>query len=149
MERQVAWAAGRPGAEDLLLSFQSDTEAYYGRLTSAQVFSRGAIGSAIRAGSKETAALWQANAAVRAAELGDAATARQRAGDALAMSPGRDVKLFTALSFARARQTERGKPVTEGTEARASYSDFFALWKDADPDIPILREAKAEYTKLQ
>src|SRR5262249_36977073 len=33
MDRQVAWAAGKPGAEDLLLSFQSDTEAYYGRLT--------------------------------------------------------------------------------------------------------------------
>ena len=27
--------------------------------------------------------------------------------------------------------------------------DFFALWKDADPDIPILKEAKAEYAKLQ
>jgi hypothetical protein len=26
---------------------------------------------------------------------------------------------------------------------------FFALWKDADPDIPILKEAKAEYAKLQ
>jgi hypothetical protein len=32
--------------------------------------------------------------------------------------------------------------------ARA-YADFFALWKDADPDIPILKEAKAEYAKLQ
>jgi tetratricopeptide (TPR) repeat protein len=34
-------------------------------------------------------------------------------------------------------------------KARASYQDFFALWKDADPDIPILKEAKAEYAKLQ
>jgi tetratricopeptide (TPR) repeat protein len=34
-------------------------------------------------------------------------------------------------------------------KARAAYQDFFALWKDADPDIPILREAKAEYAKLQ
>ena len=33
--------------------------------------------------------------------------------------------------------------------ARAKYQDFFALWKDADPDIPILKEAKAEYAKLQ
>ncbi len=32
--------------------------------------------------------------------------------------------------------------------ARKSYQDFFALWKDADPDVPILREAKAEYAKL-
>jgi hypothetical protein len=33
--------------------------------------------------------------------------------------------------------------------ALAGYKDFLALWKDADPDIPILKEAKAEYAKLQ
>ena len=33
--------------------------------------------------------------------------------------------------------------------ARTAYQDFFALWKDADPDVPILKEAKAEYAKLQ
>jgi eukaryotic-like serine/threonine-protein kinase len=34
-------------------------------------------------------------------------------------------------------------------KARAKYQDFLALWKDADPDIPILKQAKAEYAKLQ
>ena len=34
-------------------------------------------------------------------------------------------------------------------KARAAYRDFLTLWKDADPDIPILKEAKAEYAKLQ
>jgi hypothetical protein len=34
-------------------------------------------------------------------------------------------------------------------KAKATYQDFFALWKDADPDVPILKEAKAEYAKLQ
>jgi hypothetical protein len=33
--------------------------------------------------------------------------------------------------------------------ARKAYQDFFALWKDADPDILILKQAKAEYAKLQ
>jgi len=33
--------------------------------------------------------------------------------------------------------------------ARTAYQDFFALWKDADSDVPILKEAKAEYGKLQ
>ena len=37
----------------------------------------------------------------------------------------------------------------DSSKARASYNDFFALWKDADPDIPILQQAKAEYAKLQ
>ena len=34
-------------------------------------------------------------------------------------------------------------------KAKAAYNDFLTLWKDADPDIPILKEAKAEYAKLQ
>ena len=34
-------------------------------------------------------------------------------------------------------------------KVHAAYSDFLNLWKDADPDIPILKQAKAEYAKLQ
>jgi len=33
-------------------------------------------------------------------------------------------------------------------KARTAYQDFFAMWKDADPDVPVLVEAKAEYAKL-
>jgi hypothetical protein len=33
--------------------------------------------------------------------------------------------------------------------ARRSYQDFLALWRDADPDIPIYKQAKAEYAKLR
>ena len=43
-------------------------------------------------------------------------------------------------SYVATRNFEKGK---------AAYQDFFALWKDADPDIPVLKEAKAEYAKLQ
>jgi Tfp pilus assembly protein PilF len=35
------------------------------------------------------------------------------------------------------------------TKSRTAYQDFFSIWKDADPDIPILKQAKAEYAKLQ
>ena len=34
-------------------------------------------------------------------------------------------------------------------KASAEYQDFLTLWKDADPDIPLLKEAKAEHAKLQ
>jgi tetratricopeptide (TPR) repeat protein len=34
-------------------------------------------------------------------------------------------------------------------KAKTTYQDFLALWKDADPDVPILKQAKAEYAKLQ
>jgi tetratricopeptide (TPR) repeat protein len=36
----------------------------------------------------------------------------------------------------------------DNAKARAAYQDFLTLWKDADPDIPILKQAKAEYAKL-
>ena len=45
------------------------------------------------------------------------------------------------LARAYSAQADREK-------SRKAYDDFFATWKDADPDIPILREAKAEYNKL-
>ena len=46
------------------------------------------------------------------------------------------------LGRAYALQGDNGK-------ARTAYQDFFALWKDADPDIPVLKTAKAEYEKLK
>ncbi len=33
-------------------------------------------------------------------------------------------------------------------KARIAFQDFFALWKDADPDVPVLKQAKAEYARL-
>jgi serine/threonine protein kinase/tetratricopeptide (TPR) repeat protein len=38
---------------------------------------------------------------------------------------------------------------SETAKSRTAYQDFFTLWKDADPEIPILKQAKAEYAKLQ
>ena len=46
------------------------------------------------------------------------------------------------LARAHAMQSDTAK-------ARAAYQDFFALWKDADSEIPILRQAKAELAKLK
>ena len=261
MEQQVAWGAGKPGDEDVLLSAQSDTEAYYGRLTKARDFSRRARDSAVRADSKETAALWQVNAALREAEFGNAAQAKQDVSAALGLAPGRDVKVLVTLALARVGETARAKAAVEELEvsypsntvlklywlptlnaaielnggnstqalvfleaaspyelggpppfqmgtlypaylrglaqmmahngvaataefqklldhrgivvnfplgalarlglargyvlsgnaakARTAYQDFFALWKDADADIPLLKEAKSEYAKLQ
>jgi eukaryotic-like serine/threonine-protein kinase len=34
-------------------------------------------------------------------------------------------------------------------KAKSAYEHFLSLWKDADPDVPILKSAKAEYAKLQ
>ncbi len=60
------------------------------------------------------------------------------------ISPTAPVHSLAKLGLGRA-YTMTG----DTSKARAAYQDFLALWKDADPDIPILKEAKAEYAKLQ
>ena len=102
MAEQVTWAAGKRGVEDLLLSVQSDTEAYYGRLKKADELSSRAVESAKQNDAPETAALWQGNLAIRHAEFGDSAGARRAAAEVLALNPGRDARLIAALAWARA-----------------------------------------------
>lgn len=99
MAQQVAWAAGKPGAEDTLLALEADTAAYFGRLGKAREFSRQAVASAERAGEKETAAGYEAAEALQEALFGNVAEARQRAAAALALSTGRDVQCGTALAL--------------------------------------------------
>jgi eukaryotic-like serine/threonine-protein kinase len=261
MDREVAWASGKPGIEDALLSFQSDTEAYYGRLTQARDYSRRAVDAAVRSDAKESAAIWQVNEALREAELGNTTLARQDVAAALKLAPGRNVKLLAALALARTGETAQAKSLADELEknypsetdlkiywlptiraaldldandstkalesleaaapyelgqpeqfqlgtmypayirglaylaahnataaaaqfqrildhpgitvnfptgvlarlglgrayamssdtqkARTAYQDFLTLWKDADPDIPILKQAKTESAKLQ
>ena len=262
MQEQLAWAMGKPDAEDWLLSAQSDTEAYHGRLAKARQLSQEAVQSARHAEAPERAAEWRANEALREAELGNAARARQMSMEALALSAGLDVQVKAALALARAGDAthahklanklnqdspldtrmqdfslptiraaieigknngiqgvqilevatpyelggssagvpllgnlypvyvrglaylEAGQGQQAAAEfqkvldhrgivgnfilgvlahlqlgraqammgdkeaARKSYQDFLTLWKDADPDIPILHAAKAEYAKL-
>jgi hypothetical protein len=49
----------------------------------------------------------------------------------------------------QARTSQGGDADAARVRALAAYKDFLTLWKDADPDIPILKEAKAEFGKLQ
>jgi len=116
MQQQLAWAAGRPGEEDWFLSAQSDTEAYFGRLAKAREFSERAVESARRADAIETAALWQASAALRKAEFGNAAAARQDAMAALALVPGRDVRSLVALALARADETSQAQKLADSLD---------------------------------
>jgi len=49
----------------------------------------------------------------------------------------------------QARTLHGADAVAASARSRAAYEEFLTLWKDADPDLPILKAAKAEYTKLQ
>jgi len=108
MSKYVSAALGT-GNEDGLLSSQADTEAFHGRLGRAREFSRRAVAAAVREGAKETAATWQATAALREAEFGDAAQARMQAAAALALAPTRDVRVAVALALARAGEVARAQ----------------------------------------
>jgi serine/threonine protein kinase/tetratricopeptide (TPR) repeat protein len=55
----------------------------------------------------------------------------------------------TGASPVHAEQSSAADADAARTRALAAYKDFLTLWKDADPDIPILKQAKAEYAKLQ
>ena len=261
MQRQLEWAAGRPGEEDQMLNTHADTQAYYGRMAKARDFARQAADSAVRADAKETAAQWLAFQANREVEVGNETEARQAVAHALALAPGRDVRVLCAVALARSGETSQSKALMEGlkksepsntflkvywipvleasmalaqhaperaiialepslpyelgnpapegagtlhpaylrglaylaekngpaaaaefqkfvnhagivqnfvfaslarlqlgrayaiagdsTKSRAAYQNFFDLWKDADPDLPILKEARAEYAKLR
>ena len=260
MQHHFDAAMGKPGFEDILFTMRSDVEAYYGRLGKAREFSRQATESAKKNDAKETAALWQAYAALHEAEFGNAREASQQAQAALSLAPGRDVRVLAAMALARAGQTSEANKLADGlnhefpldttvqgyvlpsiramlalnredgkqglklleaasgydfacpeaflytqpplypvylrgqtylkagaselavaefqkvatfcysyplgalarlqlgrayamqgntAKAKLAYEDFLTLWKDADPDIPILKQAKAEYAKLR
>jgi Flp pilus assembly protein TadD len=100
MANEVAWASGKAGIEDAFLYLQSDTAAYAGQFAQANDLTARAIASAEQAGEKETAAGYQAQAAVHEALVGEAAQARQQAAAALKISDGRDTEAAAALSLA-------------------------------------------------
>ncbi len=60
------------------------------------------------------------------------------------MAPFSPDSAIAELGLARALVAQH-----DTANARSAYQDLFATWKDADPDIPILKQAKAEYAKLQ
>jgi len=113
MAQQVAWAAGKPGVEDIMLSVEADTAAYYGQVEKARILSEQAVASAQRAGERETASAYEADAAVREALFGNAAEARLRAGSALVLSSGRMAKFGAALALAFAGDGERAQRLAD------------------------------------
>jgi Tfp pilus assembly protein PilF len=74
----------------------------------------------------------------------EAAKEFQKILDHRGIMVGDPVSAVAYLGLARAYAIEG-----DTAKAKAAYEDFLALWKDADPDIPILKQAKAEYAKLQ
>src|SRR5262249_42878741 len=76
-----------------------------------------------------TAALWQVNAALREAEFGNAVEAKQGAASALALAPGRDVKVLAALALARVGEVARAKVIVdELAKSNATNTVYKLYW---------------------
>jgi serine/threonine protein kinase len=73
-------------------------------------------------------------------------------GRAYALQAGIDLSGETKLrlrSSAVAEQASHAPTADALARARSAYQEFFTLWRNADPDIPILKQARAEYARLQ
>jgi len=119
MAEQLKWFEGKPDYENYGLSLASDTEAYKGHLLQARGLTKRAVDSALRADSKENAAIWRGNAALREAGFGNAAEARQAAGDALKTAPtSQGVEIEAALALAMTGDKERADSIAQDLAKR-------------------------------
>jgi DNA-binding winged helix-turn-helix (wHTH) protein/tetratricopeptide (TPR) repeat protein len=118
MAEQVAWSAGKPGVEDVLLALEARTAAYFGQNNKARGLSRQAVASAEQAKEKETAVDYGADAALREALFGNVEQARQKAAAALDLSTGRDVQFEAALALAFAGRPAQAQNLADELERR-------------------------------
>jgi len=86
----------------------------------------------------------RATAYLKAGQANEAAREFRKVLALRNLSPVDVLLPLAQLGLARAYALEG-----DSAKSRIAYQDFFALWKDADPDIPILQQAKAEYARLK
>jgi serine/threonine protein kinase/predicted Zn-dependent protease len=138
MAKQVVAAEGKPGTEDQLLAMQSDSEAYWGRLFKARESTGLAMKSALHAGARETAALWQLDGALHEAELGEKERARAEATQALEGTPGKGTKVLGALALARSGETKRAEAIADDLAAQFPSDTIVNFYW-----LPVIRAAVA------
>ena len=134
MDRAVARARGKRGAEQRVANSEALVSARSGQLQRAQALSSRAVNLARQEGARETAATYQAVQAVWEALYGNAAEARKNAATALALSNGRDVEYAAALALGFARDASRSEAIAGDLEKRFP-EDTFARFTY----VPVLR----------
>ena len=123
MQRHADAVVGRVGEEDFMIASQADTEAWHGRFSRARVLSRRASESARRAGAFEMAATWEAQSALREAEICCVDLARTGAHAALAaMEDSMQVVAVAGLALARAGETERANELLALLDRNLPYN---------------------------
>jgi eukaryotic-like serine/threonine-protein kinase len=132
MTEQQQWFAGKP-EENFGLALASDTEAYGGHLGKARELTKRAVDSAVRADSKETGAIWQANAALQEAAYGNPTEAQLAAAEALNLAPAsQGVEVEAGLAFAMAGDTARAESLAQDLGKRFPLdTQMRSLWLPA------------------
>jgi len=132
MAEQQQWFAGRP-EENMGLALASDTDAYGGHLGKARAWTKRAVDSAIRVDSKEVAAIWLENSALREAAFGNATDARQEAAQGLKLHPAsQSVELEAALTFAMAGDARQAESLAGDLNKRFTLdTQVQSLWLPA------------------
>ena len=138
MDRIVALAKGKRGAEHPLANAEALALARSGRLKLARQSSSRAMDLARQEGEREAAASYQAARAVWEAVCGNAAEARKNAMAALALSNGRDVEYAAGLALALSGDSSRSQPLADDLEKRFP-EDTFAKFTY----VPVLRALSA------
>jgi hypothetical protein len=118
MEREAASVMGKLGFEDYLLYRESDTTAYGGQFAKARELTLRAAESAQRADTKESAAAYEAEAALREAVVGNTALAKQQAKAALVLSKGRDVEAISVVALTLAGDSALASRLTNDLATR-------------------------------
>jgi DNA-binding winged helix-turn-helix (wHTH) protein/tetratricopeptide (TPR) repeat protein len=132
MAEQQQWLAAKQ-YETYGLTLASDTEAYGGHLGRARELAKRAAASAIRADSKETAAIFQTNAALEQVAYGNRAEARQWAAEALKLAPkSQAVESEAALAFSMVGDTARAQSLEQDLNERFPLdTQIQSLWLPA------------------
>jgi eukaryotic-like serine/threonine-protein kinase len=132
MAEQQQWFVSKP-AKSWGFSLASDTEAYAGHLANARELTRRSVDSAIRADSKENAAIWQENSAIREAAFGDATDAKRLAEEGFQLFPtSRGVEVESALAFAMAGDTAKAEAMAQDLNKRFPLdTQLESLWLPA------------------
>jgi tetratricopeptide (TPR) repeat protein len=138
MDRVVAQAKGKRGAEHWVANSEALASARSGRLRQAHQLSGRAVNLARQEGNREGAATYQAVEAVWQALYGDAGEARKNSAAALAASNGRDVEYAVALAIGFAGDAGRSEALANDLEKRFP-EDTFAKFTY----VPVLRALAA------
>ena len=130
---QQQWFAANPDSEHFALSLASDTEAYVGHLNKARELTKQSVDSAIRADSKENAAIWLENGALREAAFGNASKAKRTAVEALKLAPTSEgVAVEAALAFALAGDEVEAESLAQDLNKRSPLdTQVQTLWLPA------------------